>query len=226
MEDMKILVVDDERDLREVVQKYLEKDGFDTIGAANGIDAVKLFQDSHPDLVILDLMLPDIPGEKVCSVIRESHDTPVIMLTAKSSEEDRINGLGLGADDYVVKPFSPRELVMRVKAVLKRSAGGGNTEIGGELSIDEEAYSVKKNGRDIDLTPIEFKILSVMSKNPGRTYTREQLIEYALGYEYEGMSRTIDSHIKNLRQKIEKDPSRPEYIRTVFGVGYKFKDEK
>jgi DNA-binding response OmpR family regulator len=226
VEDMKILVVDDERDLREVVQKYLEKDGFETIGAANGIDAVKLFQDSHPDLVILDLMLPDIPGEKVCSVIRESHDTPVIMLTAKSSEEDRINGLGLGADDYVVKPFSPRELVMRVKAVLKRSTGGGNTEIGGELSIDEEAYSVKKNGRDVDLTPIEFKILSVMSKNPGRTYTREQLIEYALGYEYEGMSRTIDSHIKNLRQKIEEDPSRPEYIRTVFGVGYKFRDEK
>ncbi len=224
---MKILVVDDEKELREVVQKYLEKDGFEKTAAANGIDAVKLFHDEKPDLVILDLMLPDIPGEKVCSVIRESRETPVIMLTAKSSEEDRIKGLGIGADDYVVKPFSPRELVMRVKAVLRRT--GGETDkrnISDELAIDENAYSVKRSGVEIELTPIEFKILSVMSKNPGRTYTREQLISYALGYEYEGMSRTIDSHIKNLRQKIEKDPSRPEYIRTVFGVGYKFKESK
>lgn len=224
---MKILVVDDEKELRKVVQKYLEKDGFETIGAANGIDAVKLFHDEKPDLVILDLMLPDIPGEKVCSVIRESHSTPVIMLSAKNSEEDRIKGLGIGADDYVVKPFSPRELVMRVKAVLRRTVGNSaKKNIPGELIIDESAYSVKRSGVEIELTPIEFKILSIMSKNPGRTYTREQLISYALGYEYEGMSRTIDSHIKNLRQKIEKDPSRPEYVRTVFGVGYKFKESQ
>ncbi|MBN2557266.1 MAG: response regulator transcription factor [Clostridia bacterium] len=226
---IKILVVDDEKELRDVVVKYLEKEGYAAIGAGDGVSAVKMFHDEKPDLIILDLMLPDIPGEKVCSVVRESHDTPIIMLTSKSSEEDRIMGLGLGADDYVVKPFSPKELVMRVKVILRRAGVSGNHDrdrAHDELVIDEDAYVVKRNGRNIELTPIEFKILAAMSKNPGRTYTRDQLITYALGYEYEGMSRTIDSHIKNIRQKIETDPARPEYIRTVFGVGYKFKESK
>ncbi|MFO7611866.1 MAG: response regulator transcription factor [Clostridia bacterium] len=226
---IKILVVDDEKELRDVVIKYLEKEGYTAMGAGDGVSAVKIFHDEKPDLIILDLMLPDIPGEKVCSVVRESHDTPIIMLTSKSSEEDRIKGLGLGADDYVVKPFSPKELVMRVKVILRRAGVNGNQgrdKAPDDLVIDEDAYVVKRNGRNIELTPIEFKILAAMSKNPGRTYTRDQLITYALGYEYEGMSRTIDSHIKNIRQKIESDPARPEYIRTVFGVGYKFKENK
>ena len=224
---IKILVVDDEKELRDVVVRYLEQAGFRTITAGDGVTAVKLFHDENPDLIILDLMLPDIPGEKVCSVIRQSYNTPVIMLTAKSSEEDKIKGLDLGADDYMIKPFSPKELVMRVKAILRRTGVNDRDFTFNEtkdIVIDEKAYSVKKNGNDIELTPIEFKILLTMSRNPGRTYTRDQLITYALGYEYEGMNRTIDSHIKNLRHKIEEDPTKPEYIRTVFGIGYKYRE--
>ncbi|MDX1357707.1 MAG: response regulator transcription factor [Clostridia bacterium] len=224
---IKILIIDDEKELRNVVAGYLEIEGFQVIKAGDGVSAVKLFHDNRPDLVILDLMLPDIPGEKVCSVIRQSYSVPIIMLTSKSSEKDKIRGLSLGADDYIVKPFSPKELLMRVKAILRR-AGHGD-KITAELNpngiiIDEDAYTVKKKGCEINLTPIEFKILATMAKSPGRTYTRDQLISYALGYEYEGMSRTIDSHIKNLRQKIEDNPAHPEYIKTVFGVGYKYRE--
>lgn len=224
---LKVLVIDDEKELRDVVAEYLENEGFHAIKAGDGVTAVKLFHDERPDLVILDLMLPDIPGEKVCSVVRQSYGTPIIMLTSKSGEKDRINGLELGADDYIVKPFSPKELMMRVKAILRRS--GVSKESLEQLdsngiTVDEKAYVVKKRGKEVDLTPIEFKLLSIMFNNPGRTYTREQLISYALGYEYEGMNRTIDSHIKNLRQKIEDNPAEPEYIKTVFGVGYKFKE--
>jgi len=223
----RILVIDDEKELREVVALYLEQEGFNVMQAGDGVSAVKMFHDEKPDLVILDLMLPDIPGEKVCNVIRENHDTPIIMLTSKSGEESRIGGLEMGADDYITKPFSPKELVARVKVILRRI---GKTAVNQpdvrKLMIDEKSYTVKKDDKPIDLTPIEFKILTTMYRNPGRTYTREQLITYALGYEYEGMSRTIDSHIKNIRQKIEDDPARPEFIRTVFGVGYKFVEEK
>ena len=224
---IKVLVIDDEKELRDVVSGYLELEGFKAIKAGNGITAVKLFHDERPDLVILDLMLPDIPGEKVCSVIRQSYGTPIIMLTSKSSEQDRINGLDLGADDYIVKPFSPKELMMRVRAILRRSGVNKNSikNIDGNgIIIDEEAYVVKRKGLVVDLTPIEFKLLATMAKNPGRTYTRDQLISYALGYEYEGMSRTIDSHIKNLRQKLEENPAKPEYIKTVFGIGYKYRE--
>ncbi len=224
---IKILVVDDEKELRDVVVKYMEQEGFKVLTAKDGVSAVKLFHDEQPDLIILDLMLPDISGEKVCTVIRQSYGTPVIMLTSKSSEDDRIKGLNLGADDYIVKPFSPKELVMRTKSILRRT-GLKNTNLPyvdtSGIVIDEDAYLVRKKGVEIELTPIEFKILATMSKNPGRTYTREQLIVYALGYEYEGMNRTIDSHIKNLRHKIEKNPAQPEYIRTVFGVGYKYRE--
>jgi len=224
---IKVLVIDDEKELRDVVAGYLEKEGFKAIKAGDGVTAVKLFHDEQPDLVILDLMLPDIPGEKVCSVVRQSYGTPIIMLTSKSSEEDRVRGLDLGADDYIVKPFSPKELMMRVKAILRRS-GISKTDIErvnpNGIIINEDAYVVKKKGKEIDLTPIEFKLLATMAKSPGRTYTREQLISYALGYEYEGMSRTIDSHIKNLRYKLEENPAKPEYIITVFGIGYKYRE--
>jgi len=224
---IKVLVIDDEKELREVVAGYLEKEGFKAIKAGDGVTAVKMFHDEQPDLVILDLMLPDIPGEKVCSVVRQSYGTPIIMLTSKSSEEDKIKGLDLGADDYIVKPFSPKELMMRVKAILRRS-GISKEDMErvnpNGIIIDEDAYVVKKKGEKIDLTPIEFKLLATMAKSPGRTYTREQLISYALGYEYEGMSRTIDSHIKNLRHKLEENPAQPEYIKTVFGIGYKYRE--
>ncbi|HPQ45958.1 MAG TPA: response regulator transcription factor [Clostridia bacterium] len=224
----KILVVDDERELREVASLYLEKEGFKVLQAGDGVTAVKVFHDEKPDLVVLDLMLPDIPGEKVCNVIRENHNTPIIMLTSKSGEDSKISGLEMGADDYMTKPFSPKELVARVKAIFRRAGTSQSPErhTSKRIEIDENLYTVKKEGRAIDLTPIEFKILSTMYRNPGRTYTREQLITYALGYEYEGMSRTIDSHIKNIRQKVETDPSRPEFIRTVFGVGYKYVEEQ
>ena len=224
---IKVLVIDDEKELRDVVSGYLEHEGFKAIKAGDGITAVKLFHDERPDLVILDLMLPDIPGEKVCSVIRQSYGTPIIMLTSKSSEQDRINGLDLGADDYIVKPFSPKELMMRVKVILRRSGINKHSVKnidGNGIIIDEEAYVVKRKGFAVNLTPIEFKLLATMAKNPGRTYTRDQLISYELGYEYEGMSRTIDSHIKNLRQKLEENPTKPEYIKTVFGIGYKYRE--
>ncbi|MCK5812272.1 MAG: response regulator transcription factor [Clostridiales bacterium] len=223
----KILVVDDEKEIRQVIVKYLQSEGYLTIEAENGVDAVMKYHDEHPDLLILDLNLPDISGEKVCESIRQSNDTPIIMLTAKVQEDDRINGLALGADDYVLKPFSPKELVMRVKAILRRtlvSKQQQDTIEFGKIEIDEQAYVVKKDGKEVFLTPIEFKILVALSKNPGRTFSREQLITFALGYEYDGLNRTIDSHIKNLRQKIESDPGSPKHIRTIFGVGYKFKE--
>ncbi len=223
----KILVVDDEKEIRQVIVKYLQSEGYLTIEAENGVEAVMKYHDEHPDLLILDLNLPDISGEKVCESIRQSNDTPIIMLTAKVQEDDRINGLALGADDYVVKPFSPKELVMRVKAILRRTMvtkKPQDTIEFGKIEIDEQSYVVKKDGKEVFLTPIEFKILVALSKNPGRTFSREQLITFALGYEYDGLNRTIDSHIKNLRQKIESDPGSPKHIRTVFGVGYKFKE--
>ncbi len=224
----KILVVDDEKEIRQVIVKYLQSEGYLTIEAENGVEAVMKYHDEHPDLLILDLNLPDISGEKVCESIRQSNDTPIIMLTAKVQEDDRIKGLALGADDYVLKPFSPKELVMRVKAILRRTlvSKQQHQEVieFGKIEIDEQAYVVKKDGKEVFLTPIEFKILVALSKNPGRTFTREQLISFALGYEYDGLNRTIDSHIKNLRQKIESDPGSPKHIRTVFGVGYKFKE--
>jgi len=223
----KILVVDDEKDIREVITKYLQNEGYMTIEAKNGVEAVMKYHDEKPDLIILDLNLPDISGEKVCESIRQSNDTPIIMLTAKVNEDDKINGLTLGADDYVTKPFSPKELIMRVKAILRRivkDKQNGDIIGFGKIEVDEKAYTVKKDGVEISLTPIEFKILLALSKNSERIFTREQLITSALGYEYEGLNRTIDSHIKNLRQKIEIDPSSPQHIKTVFGVGYKFKE--
>jgi len=173
-------------------------------------------------------MLPDISGEEVCQALREIGDFPIIMLTAKSSEEERVAGFALGADDYIVKPFSPREMVSRVKAVLKRAKKGDISVSGpmsfnkGLLTIDGRSYEVKKKGNTITLTPTEFKILSVLAVSPGRVFTRTELVERALGYQFEGYERSIDAHIKNIRQKIEDDPKNPLFINTVYGVGYKF----
>ncbi len=220
----KILLVEDEKKISEIVKAYLEKEGFRVAIAETGGDGLRSLKES-PDLIILDLMLPDMQGEEICKIIRESSDVPVIMLTARSSEEDRVKGLGLGADDYVVKPFSPRELVARVKAHLRRSVKTRrkiHSYNNGNLKIDVENHEAFREGRPITLTPTEFKILLSLAENPGRVLSRDQLVNIVLGYDFEGYDRTIDAHVKNLRHKIEKNSKAPEFIRTIYAIGYKF----
>jgi two-component system OmpR family response regulator len=223
-----ILVVEDDRKIAKVVKVYLEGEGFRVLTAEKGKDALDIALKEPPSLVILDLMLPDMSGEEVCQELKEIGDFPVIMLTAKSSEEERVAGFALGADDYVVKPFSPKELIARVKAVMKRSQKT-DTGISGPVSfnkgiliIDNRSYEVKKKGSPVTLTPTEFKILLVLSSSPGRVFTRGELVDHALGYQFEGYERSIDAHIKNIRQKIEDEPKNPFFINTVYGIGYKF----
>ncbi len=220
---MKILVVEDEDKISEIVKAYLQKEGYTVVVARDGESALDVLKDGF-DLIILDLMLPDMAGEEICEMIRRDSDIPIIMLTAKSDEEDRVKGLGIGADDYVVKPFSPRELVARVKALMRRTKGSKKTYSfnKGDLVIDTERHEVMKAGRSVALTPTEFKILNTIAERPGQVFTRLQLVNTILGYDFEGYDRTIDAHIKNIRHKIEDDPRRPEYIKTVYGVGYKF----
>lgn len=228
----KILVIDDEFGILEVIQAYLKKEGYEVYTSANGKQGYLLFEQVKPDFLILDLMLPDMSGEEICEKIREKSDIPILMLTAKKEEGDRITGLSLGADDYVIKPFSPRELVMRVQAIIRRVYSNIKIDLSetsfnnGDLIIKKEERVVLKNGQAIDLTKSEYDILSVFVSNPDRTYTRENLIEKALGYDYMGYDRTIDTYIKNLRKKIEDDIKKPKYIITVYGVGYKFKGEQ
>jgi DNA-binding response OmpR family regulator len=222
-----ILVVEDDRKIARIVKVYLEGEGFRVITAEKGSDALDVALKESLSLVILDLMLPDMTGENVCQELREIGDFPIIMLTAKSAEEERVAGFALGADDYVVKPFSPRELVARVKAVMKRSqrkdvSSGSLSLDNGLLTIDSRSLEVRKNGSPVSLTPTEFRILSVLAASPGRVFTRGELVESALGYQFEGYERSIDAHIKNVRQKIEDDPRTPAFIHTVYGVGYKF----
>ncbi|MFC7372924.1 response regulator transcription factor [Fictibacillus iocasae] len=223
-----ILIVDDEPKLLEVISSYLKKEGYKTEEAANGIQALQIVQDRAVDLVVLDLMLPDMKGEDLCQKIRQQSAVPILMLTAKIQEEDRINGLYVGADDYMTKPFSPRELVMRIKTIMRRSGG---TELldekiaynNDELVIDAAEQEVLVRGQKVNLTPNEYKTLLVFARNPKRSFSREELVEMVMGYDFEGSSRTIDQHVKNLRQKLEHDPKNPQYIQTVFGVGYKFR---
>lgn len=219
-----ILIVEDERKISDIVRAYLEKEGYAVKIAGTGEQALALLKEAF-DLVILDLKLPDIQGEELCKIIREHSDVPVIMLTAKSAEEDRIKGLGMGADDYVVKPFSPRELVARVKAHLRR-AGRSRKKIRsfnkGALKIDVSNHEVLKDNRQVVLTPTEFGILLALAENPGRVLSREQLATSVQGFDFEGYDRTIDAHVKNLRHKIERDSREPEFIKTVYGLGYKF----
>jgi len=223
----KILVVDDEINLLQVVKDYLVLESYEVYTAESGKQAIELFHKVKPDFIILDLMLPDLSGEEICQQIRRESDVPILMLTAKSSEDDKVTGLYIGADDYLTKPFSPRELVGRVRAILRRSKGSSavadiisfNDD---DLVIDIPRHVVKKKGNTVNLTPNEFKILLTLVQNVGKPFTRGQLINMALGYNFEGYDRTIDTHIKNLRQKIEDDTKEPKYIVTVYGVGYKF----
>ena len=219
-----ILLVEDEKAIRDAVAAYLERAGYWVTPAADGQEAVDAFSLHQFDLVILDLMLPKLPGEKVCRIIRDTSDVPIIMLTAKGEVEDRIVGLELGADDYLIKPFSPRELVARVRALLRRAHIDSEPQrevldFGG-LTIDLNGHKVLVN--DEEITASEFKLLTTLSRYPGRVYSRMELVEKVLGYDFEGYERTIDSHVKNLRAKIGDDPRNPRWIYTVHGVGYRF----
>jgi len=227
MAGKRVLVVDDDVKTVELVRLYLNRDGYRVLTAYNGIEALRLARESHPDLIVLDLMLPGMDGLDVCRTLRAESDVPIIMLTARTTDQDRLTGLDSGADDYVIKPFSPRELAARVRAVLRRLPGEalqrGPAEIKhGELTVNFHKYEAFLAGKPLNLTPVEFKLLGVLIKEPGRVFSRAQLIEKALGYDFEGFDRTIDVHILNLRRKLESDPSHPRYIKTVYGAGYKF----
>jgi DNA-binding response OmpR family regulator len=220
-----VLLVEDERKLRELVRSYLERAGFTVLSTASGAEAITLAASAVPDLVVLDLGLPDVSGETVARELRVTGPVPILMLTAKAAEEDRIAGLELGADDYLTKPFSPRELVLRVQAILRRggpSAAPRATSYGGGiLVIDEPRREATVRGARMELTPTEWGILVALATVPGRVYSRAELINRVRGYEFEGYERTIDSHVKNLRHKVEQDPGAPQIVQTVFGGGYR-----
>ncbi len=222
----RVLVVDDDAKTVELVKLYLNRDGYRVLTAGDGVEALHLAREGHPDLIVLDLMLPGMDGLEVCRIIREESDVPIIMLTALTTDQDRLAGLELGADDYVTKPFSPRELAARVRAVLRRlPAERGPAKIEhGELTVDFLKREASLAGRHISLTPAEFKLLAVLVKEPGRVFSRALLIEKAMGHDFEGFDRTIDVHILNLRRKLEPDPSHPTYIKTLYGAGYKFQE--
>jgi DNA-binding response OmpR family regulator len=221
-----ILVVEDEAKLRELVRAYLERDGLGVLSTGSGAEAITLATQASPDLIVLDLGLPDVPGEEVAREIRLTSDVPILMLTAKAGEEDRIAGLELGADDYLTKPFSPRELVLRAQAILRRgrdgaSSTGPSTFGSGELAIDEERRAVTVRGQPVELTPTEWGLLVALAGVPGRVYSRYELINHIRGYEFAGYERSIDSHVKNLRRKVELDRRSPRIIETVLGGGYR-----
>lgn len=222
----RILIIDDELNLLDVMEAYLKKEDFDVLTASNGIQGLQLFYKENVDFIILDLMLPDLSGERICSEIRKESDVPILMLTAKVEADHRIAGLEIGADDYVPKPFSPKEVVLRVKKILGRQSKVIEEKSflyeDDHLLIDDIQRFIRVKEDLVELTPNEFDILITMAKHPGQVFSRDQIIDTALGYDYEGSSRTIDSHIKNLRKKIEKELAKPIYIQTVYGVGYKF----
>lgn len=223
--EYKILLVEDEKDIREVVKKYLEKEGYLVYTGENGVEGLDLFNNYNPDLAVLDIMMPGIDGIQVMKEIRKVSKIPVLFLTAKHKEEDRLKGFDLGADDYVVKPFSPKELVRRVNVIIKRAYSNekiSNYIVYEDLKLNLDKQTLYKNNKKLEITSKEFEILKVFFLNIGIILNREQIIEKAFGYDYEGFDRTIDTHIKKLRQKIEVDSRNPEYIKTKYGAGYIF----
>ena len=224
MTGKKVLVVDDDVKTVELVKLYLKRDGYKVLTAYDGVEALRLAREARPDLIVLDLMLPDIDGLEVCRSLRSESDVPIIMLTARTTDENKLTGLELGADDYVTKPFSPRELAARVRAVLRRLPGErGPAEIKrGELTVNFAKHKAFLAGKALNLSPTEFKLLGILAREPGMVFSRAQLIDEALGYDFVGFDRTVDVHILNLRRKLEPDPNHPEYIKTVYGVGYSF----
>ncbi len=227
-DQIKILVIEDEKNISDSIKAYLEKENYECLVAGDGEKGLNYFRIFNPNLVILDLSLPKISGEKVCEEIRKISRVPIIMLTAKVAEDEKILGLDIGADDYMTKPFSPRELMARIKSLLRRSETSNKPLYNimswnnGEFEIDFDANIVKINNQIIHLTPSEFKILSLLAQNPNKVFSRDNIIALGFNDDYDGYDRTIDSHIKNLRSKIENDSSNPKYIITVRGVGYRF----
>jgi DNA-binding response OmpR family regulator len=227
-EVIRILVVEDEPKILDVVKSYLKKEGYEVLVADDGEKAIELFNRETIHLVVLDLMLPKVSGEDVCTRIRAKSNVPIIMLTAKVEEDEKVQGLAIGADDYVTKPFSVRELVGRVGALLRRTyregwpAADRLSFFNGDLEIDIKKFEIRKKGNLVSLTHNEFKVLTTLMNNPGQVFTRERLLEKAFGFDYDGFDRIIDTHVKNIRQKIEDDPKKPKYLITVYGVGYKF----
>ena len=232
MVNMKVLVVEDDRTLLSVLEYNLKKEGYSVVTASDGIEAVEIARAERPQLVLLDIMLPKLDGLEVCRILRKESTVPILILTARADEVDKVVGLELGADDYLTKPFSMRELLARVKAMLRRAQASavesGRAEDGmvpitiGDLEIDVRRHRVTRCDSQIDLTPTEFALLAFLAGNFGRVYTREQLLEHVWGYDYAGDTRTVDVHVRWLRQKIEVDPAHPRHILTVRGVGYRF----
>ncbi|HSR43682.1 MAG TPA: response regulator transcription factor [Acidimicrobiia bacterium] len=226
MSDRTILVVDDERKIRQLVRAYLEKDGFSVLEAATGREAIESVRVHQPDLVVLDIMLPGLDGIEALREIRTFSDVYVVMLTARAEEVDKLIGLSVGADDYLTKPFSPRELLARVKAVLRRDRGGGKPDATrmdfGDLRIDQDRREVTKGGRIVDLTALEFDLLAALASEPGRVFSRRQLLERVWGWDFFGDERVVDVHIRNLRRALADDASQPAIVGTARGVGYKF----
>jgi two-component system alkaline phosphatase synthesis response regulator PhoP len=227
MAGKRILVVDDDAKTVELVKLYLSRDGYKVLTAYDGIEALRLARESRPDLIVLDLMLPGLDGLQVCRTLRGESDVPIIMLTARTAEQDRLIGLDLGADDYVTKPFSPKELAARVRAVLRRlpeeALQRGPAEIThSELTVNFLRHEASLAGKPLNLTPIEFRLLGVLMREPEKVFSRAELIDKVFGYDFEGFDRTVDVHIRNLRRKLGADPDHPGYIKTVYGAGYRF----
>ncbi|AOT71691.1 response regulator transcription factor [Geosporobacter ferrireducens] len=225
---IRILIVEDEEKILQVLEAYLKKEGYEVRTATDGTKALAIFKTEEIHLLILDLMLPEMSGEEVCKQIRGFSTIPILMLTARTEEDDKLTGLAIGADDYVTKPFSPREIVGRVKALLRRSYREYKPLAeqlqynDRELEVDINRVEVRVKGKLVNFTPNEFRLLTVFLSHPGQVFTREQLVQKVFGFDYDGFDRTIDTHIKNIRQKIERDPKNPIYIQTIYGMGYKF----
>lgn len=221
-----VLIVDDDIKIAKLLQTYFEAENFMIYLAHDGYQALNLAREKNPSIIVLDVMLPGLNGWEVCRQVRRNSNIPILMLTAREEEADRLIGLEIGADDYVTKPFSPREVVARVKAILRRTEQGAakppELVRAGSIVVDTMRYAVSKAGSPVDVTPTEFKILELLATNPGRVFTRLQIVEQVQGYAFEGYERTIDAHIKNLRRKLEENPKDPRFIQTVYGVGYRF----
>jgi DNA-binding response OmpR family regulator len=221
----KILVVDDDPKIAELIRLYLERNRYVVLTAYDGLQALELARQKRPDLILLDLLLPKMDGLDVCHILSAESDVPIIILTAKATDEDKLVGLELGADDYITKPFNPREVVARVRAVLRRARQGDGQAPRemrfAELEIDCRSHEVRVRGERVDLTPTEFRLLEVLARAPGRVFTRQELLDRLFGCEYDGLERTVDVHVMNLRSKIELDPRDPSHVKTVYGVGYK-----
>ena len=226
-----VLIVEDDPDTVNLVGLYLRRDGHKVLSARDGLSGLRLAREAKPDVIVLDLMLPRLDGMEICRTLREESSTPIIMLTARVEEDDRLAGLDLGADDYVTKPFSPKELAARVRAVLRRAArdesdagGPGVVEYDG-IAVDPRRHSARVGETPVALTPTEFRLLATMMREPGRTFTREQLIDQVFGFDFDGFDRTVDVHVSSLRRKIERGGPKQRYVHTVYGVGYRFGNE-